>query len=137
MKNIILLGGGVAAFIVLIGVVVWLRRRKRPLNQAYFLAEWTAVQKMLRSKERWDVALVQADNLLDIALRKKRIRGHNMGERLVKAQRLFSDNDSVWFGHKLRNKLESDAKLKLKEAELKQALIGIRQALKDVGALPK
>ncbi len=119
-----------------LGFIVW--RWKRPVNlkQEYFKEEWKSLQKLLSNKDRWDVALLQADNLLDIAFKKSHIRGHNMGERLVKAQRLFSDNDGVWFGHKLRNKVESDPDMKLKESDLKQALIGIRQGLKDLGALP-
>jgi len=56
---------------------------------------------------------------------------------LVKAQRLFSDNDGVWFGHKLRARIDADPVAKLKESEVKQALIGIRQGLKDLGAMEK
>lgn len=134
-KTYVIAGGG-ALFVIFLVVIVWLRRRKRPLDTAYFRREWGDLQKLLRNKERWDVALVQADNLLDIALKKNRIRGKSMGERLVKAQRLFSDNDGIWFGHKLRNKIESDPDMKLKEVDLKEALIGIRQGLKDLGALP-
>jgi hypothetical protein len=59
-----------------------------------------------------------------------------MGERLTKAQRVLSNNEAVWFGHKLRKKLESEPGMKLREKDVKQALIGIRQALKDLGALP-
>lgn len=128
--------GGGLLLIALVGALLWWRRGKRPLSQEYFKAEWGSLQKLLRNKERWDVALMQADNLLDIALKKKHFRGGSMGERMVKAQRLFTDNDSLWFAHKLRNKIESDPKLKLKETDLKQALVGLRQALKDLGALP-
>lgn len=137
MNKTYLIAGG-CAFLLLFfaGVVVWLRRRRRPLDQAYFVKEWRDLQKLLRNKERWDVALLQADNLLDIALKKNKFRGKSMGERLVKAQRQFSDNDGVWFGHKLRNKIESDPKMKLKESDLKDALVGLRQGLKDLGALP-
>ncbi len=102
----------------------------------YFQKEWQALQSKLRDKTKWAEAIVDADNLLERALKKKHIGGHNMGERMVKAQRLFTDNDGVWFGHKLRNKIDDKPKTRLKEADVKQALIGIRQALKDVGALP-
>lgn len=136
IDTILYTAGGLAVLIVVGFFVVRWRLRKRPLNQDYFNAEWKTLQKLLRNKDRWDVALVQADNLLDIALKKKRFGGKTMGERMVKAQRIFTDNDTLWFAHKLRNKIESDPKLKLKEADLKQALVGIRQALKDLGALP-
>ncbi len=135
-KTYLIAGGCAVVFLLLVGFVFWLRRRKRPLDQAYFVKEWRDLQRLLRNKERWDVALLQADNLLDIALKKNKFRGKSMGERLVKAQHQFSDNDGVWFGHKLRNKIESDPKMKLKEVDLKDALVGLRQGLKDLGALP-
>lgn len=137
IETIVMVAGGVAMLTVFVGGFLWLRNRQKPLKQDYFRAKWKDLQKLLRNKDRWDVALLEADNLLDIALKKKHIRGHNMGERLVKAQRLFSDNDGVWFAHKLRNRIESDPEAKLKDREIKQALVAVRQALKDVGALPK
>jgi hypothetical protein len=137
IESIAMIAGVLAIFGLIVGGYLWWRNRQRPLKQEYFREKWKELQKLLRNKNRWDVALIEADNLLDIALKKKHIRGHNMGERLVKAQRLFTDNDGVWFGHKLRNKIQSDPEFKLKESELKQALMGIRQALKDVGALPR
>jgi hypothetical protein len=137
IESIATIAGVLAIFGLIVGGYLWWRNRQRPLKQEYFREKWKELQKLLRNKNRWDVALIEADNLLDIALKKKHIRGHNMGERLVKAQRLFTDNDGVWFGHKLRNKIQSDPEFKLKESELKQALMGIRQALKDVGALPR
>jgi len=136
IEKIAMAVSGAVVLVVLVAVFIWWRRRRKPIDKAYFEGEWKSLQKLLRNKERWDVALMQADNLLDIALKKKHFRGKSMGERMVKAQRLFTDNDSLWFAHKLRNKIESDPKLKLKEADLKQALVGLRQALKDLGALP-
>ncbi|HSX34824.1 MAG TPA: hypothetical protein VLF62_04230 [Candidatus Saccharimonadales bacterium] len=117
------------------GFFFW-RRRPQPLDPSFFQSQWKQLQQLLRDKAQWSKAVLDADELLETALKKKRIRGHTMGERLVRAQRLFTDNDSVWFGHKLRNKIDTEPQTKLKEAEVKQALVGIRQALKDVGALP-
>ncbi len=58
-----------------------------------------------------------------------------MGERLVTVQRTLTNNDGVWYAHKLRNKLVHDQYDNLKERDVKEALIGFRQALKDLGAL--
>lgn len=128
---VVLLVAGSVAFLV------WRFKRPKKLNTEEFQNRWRELQKLLRNKDRWDVALVDADNLLDMALKKKRFRGGSMGERMVKAQRLFSENDSVWFAHKLRKQLEADPEFKLKEKDLKTALIAIRQALKDLGALKR
>lgn len=123
----------------LVAFLVWyivIRRRPRKIKQDYFQKRWQELQKLLKDKTAWSQAVITADKLLDEALKKKRFGGKGMGERLVKAQRILTDNDSVWFGHKLRSKLEQDPAHKLKEKEVKQALMGIRQALKDLGALP-
>jgi hypothetical protein len=58
-----------------------------------------------------------------------------MGERLVAAQRSLTDNDGVWYAHKLRNQLVHQVDVKLKKRDIKHALIGIGQALKDLGAI--
>ena len=126
----VLVLGGAAA------LVFW-RRRPRQLKVDHFQKQWQEVQKMCSSRENWSQAIIDADRLLDEALKKRRIGGKNMGERMVRAQRIFTDNDSVWFGHKLRSKIETDPDVKLKEDDVKNALLGIRRALKDIGALPK
>ena len=130
--------GAVVAFVLGVAAFfVWRWKRPPKLKQDYFVNEWRELQKLLRNKERWDVALLQADALFDAALKKSRFRGASMGERMVKAQKLFTDNDGAWFAHKLRKEVESNPDFKLKEDDLKNALIAIRQALKDLGALKR
>lgn len=136
MRDLILIG---AIGIVIIGLVialVLLKRRPRKVNVDRLQDSWREMQKLCAHKETWPEAVSEADKLLDGVLKKKRFVGKSMGERLTKAQRLLSDNEAVWFGHKLRKKIESDPTTKLREKDVKQALVGIRQALKDLGALP-
>jgi hypothetical protein len=136
MKFYLVSGGAVIVVALLAGAFWFWRHRPRTLKVDYFQGQWRQLQKLLSDKAKWSDAIVDADKLLDAALKKKNFKGRSMGERLVKAQRMFTDNDSVWFGHKLRNKIEADPTVKLKESEVKQALVGIRQGLKDIGALP-
>jgi len=137
--TIITVGLIVLGVAVVLGLVYFFgvrRRLKKALNQQHFVDHWKQLQKSLADKKAWAGAIINADKLLDEALKKKRVRGTGMGERLVKAQRILTDNDGAWFGHKLRNKIEVEPEMKLKEADVKQALVGTRQALKDLGALP-
>jgi len=120
----------------LIGLLVVRRRRPRELKSEQFQTKWQELQKMCSDKKLWKRVVHDADHLLDEALRKKHVRGKSMGERMVHAQRLFTNNDGVWFGHKLRNRVEAEPDIKLKEGDVKDALVGIRQGLKDLGALP-
>ncbi len=123
-------------FGTLLGVLAFVtRRRKKPLQIAQFTEKWKAAQKMCVSKDTWPLAVINADKILDEALKKSGYRGKTMGERLVAAQRDLSDNDGVWYGHKLRNQRVHESDIKLTENDVKDALFGIRQALRDLGAL--
>jgi len=135
MHTIIFAAAGAVVVLAIVAVIV-LRRRPRKIRVTKFQDKWRDLQKLCASKDTWPQAIIAADSLLDEALRKKRFGGKTMGERLTKAQRVLSNNEAVWFGHKLRSKLEHEPDVKLKEADVKQALIGLRQALKDLGALP-
>ncbi len=139
MKQGIMLGvmGGVSILVVAIVFFAMRRRRPKELKSEQFQTKWQELQKMCADKASWKKVVHDADHLLDEALRKKRIRGKSMGERMVHAQRLFTNNDGVWFGHKLRNRVEAEPDMRLKEDDVKDALIGIRQGLKDLGALPE
>lgn len=108
---------------------------RRKLKPAKFKDRWTELQKFCRSKDTWALAVINADKLLDEALKKKHLKGKSMGERLVEAQKILSDNDSVWFAHNMAKKLLDESYGKLKESDVKKSLVGIRQALRDLGAL--
>lgn len=129
---IAIVGGGLA---VLGGITLVARRPRKDLDRKYYQSKWRDLQKMCAKVETWPVAVIQADNLLDEALKKRKFKGKTMGERMVAAQRTFTSNDTVWFGHKLRNQLVHEVDVKLGEKDVKNALIGIRQALRDLGAL--
>lgn len=125
------------AFLICMSVVSWFWARRRPkkLNAEKFQASWKEVHALCRSQETWPLAIINGDKLLDDALKRCRYRGKTMGERLVAAQRDLSDNDAVWYGHKLRNKLVHEEVGKLSKDDVIDALAGIRQALRDLGAL--
>lgn len=131
----------VLIFGVLVGVLalaVVLLRIPKKLKPEFFVTKWRELQNYCKDKTTWPKALTEADQLLDKALKKRKLKGKSMGERMVSAQRVFTDNDSVWFAHNLCKKvLAADPKLKLKESDVRTALVGFRQALRDLGALPE
>jgi hypothetical protein len=111
------------------------RRRGSSLNPDEFMSRWKELQKYCAQRKTWPLAIVEADNLLDDALKKRHYKGKTMGERLVSAQRTLSDNESVWFGHKLRNRIVHEDVRKLRKQDVLEGLNGFRQALRDLGAL--
>ena len=115
----------------------FLPKRNKKLNQAKFTEQWAGLQKLCSSRKNWPTAIFEADKLVDEALKKRRFKGKTTGERLVSAQHHLTSNDKIWFGHKLRNKLEQeniDVRT-LKKQDMMDALGGFRQALRDLGAL--
>lgn len=132
--------GGIVAIIVLLAIVfgsTFVKRRPKLLDASYFQPKWQEAQSYCKDKTTWPLAIINADKLLDEALKRRRYRGKTMGERMVAAQRDITDNDGVWYAHKLRNRLVHEADVKLKEQDVKKALIGIRQALRDLGVSVK
>jgi hypothetical protein len=110
------------------------KRRPSNLNQEYFRQQWTELLARVKSPEGMMLAIIDADSLLDEALKKHHLKGKTMGERLVSAQRMISDNDTVWYAHKLRNRLVHEPHVRLKKSEAKNALEGFKQGLRDLGA---
>lgn len=139
MNNQIVTYGAVALAVLVLALIILfaikLRKRPKKLDQTKFKTKWDAVQSMLPDNKMWPLAVIDADKLLDEALKAHKYKGKTMGERLVSAQRDITSNDSVWFAHKLRNKLVHDQEVKLRKSDVKDALLGIRGALKDIGAL--
>lgn len=132
-----IVAGAVGMGVVLIGLGFWiLKRRPRRLKTEYYVAHWKELQAYCKDKSLWVKALAEADKLLDTALKKRKFKGKSMGERMVSAQRSLTDNDTLWFAHNLRKKLTADSTIKIKEQDIKKALSGFRQALRDVGGLP-
>lgn len=109
-----------------------LPRRRLKVNR--FAASWQELQRFCRDKATWPQAILDADKLVDTALKKRRFKGKTMGERLVAAQNNLSDNDMVWTAHNMAKHVIASPDAPLRERDVKLALIGFRQALKDLGA---
>ena len=126
----------VFGIIILLLISRFAPKPKRRLNQDYFQKRWLEILQRVKSSDDGTVlAIIDADKLVDEALKKLHFNGKTMGERLVAAQRSLTNNDSVWYAHKLRNRLVHEPNVRLKKSEAQMALTGFRQALRDLGAL--
>jgi hypothetical protein len=132
----VFLAGIIVFGIVVLFIISRLARTRAPkLNHEYFQYQWAELLARVKTPEGMVLAIVDADKLLDQALKKRHFKGRTMGERLVAAQRFISDNDAVWYAHKLRNRLVHEPNVRLKKKEAQNALAGFRQGLKDLGAM--
>jgi hypothetical protein len=136
MSTVLLAIGIIFGIVVLLLISRFAPKPKRRLNQDYFQKRWLEILQRVKSSEDGTVlAVIDADKLVDEALKKLHINGKTMGERLVAAQRKLTNNDSIWYAHKLRNRLVHEPNIRLKKSEAQMALAGFRQALRDLGAL--
>ena len=125
----------IAGLIILVLITIVVFKFARRLKADHFIKRWKSLQRKLPNRQNWREAVIEADKLLDDALKKKKIKGKTMGEKLVNAQKIFSDNDAVWYGHKLRKKIDKNPSYIPKKQEVKKALLGLRLGLKDIGAM--
>ena len=136
MTVIFLIGVIVFGVAVLVGIG-YLGKKVVPskLNHEFYQTRWSELLTKVKTNDGMALAVIDADKLLDDALKKRHFRGKTMGERLVAAQRTLTDNDAVWYAHKLRNRLVHEDNVRLKKRDVQKALAGFRQALRDLGAL--
>lgn len=125
----------VAAGLIILGLVSLLARRTSTINKDYFKKRWLEIVQLCNDKNTWFQAVVEGDKLLEEALKQSKYPGKSTAERMVKANRVFSDPDLTWRAHKIRNKVVHESDFKLKKNLVNQAMSGFKRALKDLGAL--
>ena len=81
------------------------------------------------------VCILDADKLLDQALRDRGLAGKTMAERMKQCQGKWTNGNGVWAAHKLRNRIAHETDVKVDYDRARQALIAYKQGLKDMGAI--
>src|SRR4051794_29200259 len=92
-----LLGIAFIGVIILVGLGYFQKKMPKRLDHNYYEEHWAELLARVKTPDGMALAVIDADKLLDQALKSHRFRGKTMGERLVAAQRTLSDNDAVWY----------------------------------------
>ncbi len=126
----------IVALVVLV-MIVLASQAGSSLNKEEYRSSWLKIENNFQvdNLASYQVAVLEADKLLDKALRGRHIKGETMGERMKSAQNIWKNPDLVWSAHKLRNKLAHEADFEVKYKQAAQALRGFKQGLKDLGAI--
>lgn len=138
MDSLLLL---VLAAVLIVGVVFLagigsLNRRRSGLDHAYYQKQWAIIEGFKNNGGAGlQLAIFEADKLLDHALKGRGYQGDTMGERLKSANRAFMNTNAVWDAHKLRNRLAHEQNVPLNSLVTDKALRSFKAALKDLGAL--
>ena len=129
-------------FVIIIGIslliFIALTRRgtRKHLDQDKYRSRWLAItQNAGSTSQSWQFAIVSADKLLDSALKERGISGNTMGERMKSGKAYFSNLDSVWRAHKLRNRIAHEDNVQVSKRQADEALKVFKRALTDLGAI--
>ncbi|MBQ3464700.1 hypothetical protein IJH15_00545 [Candidatus Saccharibacteria bacterium] len=137
--------GGVVTFIISVLIIAGLifvailltGKRGYHFNREFYQSRFLAIENSLKKENpaSFTVAVMEADKLLDKAMVEMGMSGKTMGDRLKKAGSRFSDVNSVWRAHKLRNAIAHESGFEVGYKQASNALESFKQALKDLGAV--
>ncbi len=130
----------VCAVIVIGGLLlVLIRYMPYPagIDKEKYQSRWLEIERKAKSgnPDGWHMAILNADKLLDQALKETGSRGKTMGERMKDRQSAWSHPNVVWSAHKLRNSIAHDEQVEVSEKTVSRALAGFKQALMDLGVM--
>ena len=137
--------GGVVTFILailIVAVFVFLAilltgKRGYTFNREVYQSRFLAIENKLKENNpaTFMTTIIEADKLLDKALIEMGMPGKTMGDRLKKSGDKFSNLNSVWRVHKMRNAIAHESGYEVSYRQAFNALTIYKQALKDLGAI--
>lgn len=125
----------VAAVVILVLFNLFNKNPPKCVDKEHFKNEWQDVIMMSKDEKTIAMSVVQADKLLDEALKCLGYSGSTMAERLVAAKKKLSDRDGIWQAHKMRNNIVHESKYKPSKKNVLSTLKSYSRALKDLEAM--
>jgi len=124
---------GLSIFIV----IAFSKRGKSYLDKQKYQSRWLAIESSLNQAESssYHLAVLNADKLLDMALKERGFKGATMGERMKAANKSWKNANAVWTAHKVRNKIAHEPDVSLSYELARRSLASFRDGLKDMGAI--
>lgn len=126
---------------IVVGYLKIKRRLRRPelwgMGKDEITTRWKAIEEMVQRNDEMSgkLALMEADKLLDYALKSAGFSGATLGERLKVACYRHSGLRAVWPAHLLRNRLVHEASFHLSPSMARQAIGQFKHALQELGIL--
>lgn len=137
----------ITAIVLIMLKTGWLRTRVDRVQDVILKANmpkkqaqdsWKKVQAHFFAGDDNDlkIAIVEADKMLEEALRHAGVRGASLGDRLKNLKKGQVPNlDNLWQAHKLRNQIAHETGFKIKRDVAERALAVYEEALQNLGAL--
>lgn len=116
-----------ALLVLIILLKVW-----RPGGRDYS-SDWQRITDLAGQSSTASLAVIEADKLLDRALKDGRWRGETMADRLADASGVFKDYNAIRRVHRLRNRLVHETGASASCRQAGGALKVYRRGLKNLG----
>ena len=131
LSTVLVLGGALLLFIF------YRSGDSVQLNVEKYRSSWLKIDGAIEqgNPPTYQMAILNADKLLDNALKESKYSGNTMGERLKSADAAFSNVNAVWAAHKLRNRIAHEPDVTIRYDTARRAMTAFKQALKDIGAV--
>lgn len=132
---------GAVGFFVLLIITVLLRRAVRRWRfgdkRNDVARHWKAVEDLVSRGDEISLrmAIIQADAVLELALKTRNFSGETTGERLNSASKMYRQLESTFRARSLRNTLVHEAGAKVKNSTALWAIGEFKKALVVLGAL--
>lgn len=135
--GIIILFAAVLIVGAILFAVITFGKRGGSLDVEKYRVEWLRIEQSIAKDNEGSLhmAIINADKLVDQALRDKGVAGQTMGDRLKVSKGSFSQLDALWNAHKLRNKIAHEPNVTVGYDQTRKALASFKRALKDLGAI--
>lgn len=123
--------------VLLIAIVAYTHRSGSALNKDDYQRRWLGIETRLHKGDSatYQIVILDADKLLDKALRERKFRGETMGARMKAAQTTWKNSNHVWSAHKIRNRIAHETDIQLTYEMAARSLAAFKQGLKDLGAI--
>lgn len=134
---IILFAAVIIIGVLLFAVITLTKKGTTVLDVDKYRTKWLAIEQSLTrdNEASYHMAILNADKLLDQALRERGFKGQTMGDRMKFAKESWSDRNALWTAHKLRNQVAHESDIRVEYDQARRALAGFKQGLKDLGAI--
>lgn len=122
---------------ILFAIISLTKNSPRTLDVNKYRSRWMSIESELKHDDTntHSMSILNADKLLDQALRERGLSGKTMGERMKQYQGKWTNGNGVWAAHKLRNRIAHETDVHVDYERARQALVAFKQGLKDLGAI--
>lgn len=135
--GVILLFGFALVIGVMLFALTTFGKRRSVLDVEKYRVRWLEIEQSLvkDNEASYHMAILNADKLVDQALRERGLPGQTMADRIKATRGQLSHREELWAAHKLRNKIAHESDVRVNYNQARRALVGFKRTLKDLGAI--